>query len=398
VDLRLNEDELNICVQCGLCLPFCPTYRVTGEESKSPRGRIQLMREVQLHDAPLNDEVVDSFATCVQCRACEPACPSSVPYGHLMERVRETLNDEGNGSPTWLKLGFKSLNNPALLRAGSSVLALAQRAKLVPKQLGLGELPLTREPLQTTGTDVFFFTGCVMDAWQRDVHQAGQRVLEAAGFGVTPTGDMAPCCGALHAHAGLGNDYRSMARDVVTALTVEDDGGSPDRPVVTDSAGCGAAMKDYGHLLGAHWAEEFSGRVFDIHEFLAPHLDKLPEVEPLNLKVAIQDPCHLRHVQRVHEATRDLLRPFVRELVELDDEGMCCGAGGAYSVLEAELSRKIRDRKVEAIERAAPDVVASANPGCSMHLGAVGIPTIHPMQLVARALGYTSQDGRTPPE
>ena len=133
-------------------------------------------------------------------------------------------------------------------------------------------------------------------------------------------------------------------------------------------------------------ADAFSTRVFDVQEYLADHVGALPTVEPLDLSVAIQDPCHLRHVQRVHEATRVVLRPFVRDLIELDDDGLCCGAGGAYSVLEPELAGQIRDRKVDSIARARPDLVASANPGCSLHLAAADVPTIHPMQLVDRAL------------
>jgi glycolate oxidase iron-sulfur subunit len=223
------------------------------------------------------------------------------------------------------------------------------------------------------------FTGCVMDAWQRDVHLAGQRVLEAAGFEVVLTGGLAPCCGALHAHAGFTDDTRSFAARMIARL-------ERDVPIIVDSAGCGAAMKDYGHLLGTSEAEEFSKRVYDIQEWLAVHIDRLPAAEPLDLRVAIQDPCHLRHVQRVHLATRIVLAPFVRELVELDDDGLCCGAGGAYSIFQPELADQIRTRKLGSIERAAPDVVASANPGCSMHLATKGVPTIHPMQLVDRAL------------
>jgi glycolate oxidase iron-sulfur subunit len=222
-----------------------------------------------------------------------------------------------------------------------------------------------------------------MDAWQRDVHQAAQRVVEAAGFGVTPTADLAPCCGALHTHAGLADDSRRLAERTIAALSGDD------RPILVDSAGCGAAMKDYGHLLGTDAAVAFSARVFDIQEWLALNLDALPVVEPLDLRAAVQDPCHLRHVQRVHAATRAVLAPFVRELVELDDDGLCCGAGGAYSVLEPELAVAIRDRKVATIDRATPDVVASANPGCSMHLDAAGVATVHPMVLVDRALSAT---------
>lgn len=379
MDLQLDADDLNACVQCGLCLPHCPTFRVTGDEAMSPRGRIALMREVQDNDAPVTDEVLESFESCVQCRGCEPACPSGVQYGHLMERARETLADENLITPTWQRLAFKPLSQPKLLQLGSSALAVANKFNLVPKRLGLPDsLPVSQEPLVASGDDVYLFTGCVMDAWQREVHAAGQRVIEAAGFGVTPTGDLAPCCGALHAHAGLAGDTRTFAAQMMRTLD--------DRPILVDSAGCGAAMKDYGHLLDTDEARAFSARVFDIHEWLAQHVDKLPKVEPLDARVAVQDPCHLRHVQRVHEATRTVLRPFVRELVELDDDGLCCGAGGAYSVLEPELAGQIRERKVGAIERATPDVVASANPGCSMHLAAAGIDTIHPMEIIDRAL------------
>lgn len=380
MDLHLDDEDLTSCVQCGLCLPHCPTFRVTGDESMSPRGRIHLMRQVQDHDAPVTDEVLDSFATCVQCRGCEPACPSSVPYGHLIEQTRETLAENGMLTPRWQRLALAPLASPKALQAGTAALSVGQRLNLVPKRLGISaEVPFRQEPLDPTGDDVWFFTGCVMDAWQRDVHRAGMRVLAAAGIGAQPTGALAPCCGALHAHAGLADQSRSLADQMLANL---DDG----RPIIVDSAGCGAAMKDYGHLLGTDEAAAFQARVFDVQEFLAEHLDSLPAAEPLDLRVAVQDPCHLRHVQRVHHATRTVLGPFVRELVELDDDGLCCGAGGAYSVLQPGLAGDMRERKVAAIERVTPDVVASANPGCSMHLGAVGVPTVHPMELVDQAL------------
>ncbi|MCU1344834.1 MAG: putative iron-sulfur protein [Acidimicrobiia bacterium] len=383
MDLKLDDDELNTCVQCGLCLPHCPTFRVSGDESMSPRGRIALMRAVHNDDALVTIDVLRSFETCVQCRGCETACPSQVPYGHLMERTRESLAESHDMTPRWQRVAFKPLAHPKALRAGSKALAVAQRAHLIPKRMGLAtRLPLRSAPLKASGHDVYLFTGCVMDAWQRDVHLAGQRVLEAAGFGVQPTGDLAPCCGALQAHAGLTDETRSLARHMMATL-------AGDEPILVNSAGCGAAMKDYGHLLDTDEARAFSARVFDIQEFLANYVDRLPEVTPLDRRVAVQDPCHLRHVQRVHEATRTVLRPFVRELVELDDEGLCCGAGGAYSVMEPELAGLIRDRKVASIGRATPDQVASANPGCSMHLAAAGVPTVHPMTLLWEAL---SQD------
>ena len=381
MDLRLDPDELNSCVQCGLCLPHCPTYRVTGDETLSPRGRIRLMREVQDGGAPITTEIVEAFDTCVQCRGCEPACPSSVPYGSLIEATRTALVADDHVPTRRQRLAFWPLAHPFLLRQGSTVLALLARLRLVPKRFGVPrDLPWRRRRHQTSGTDVYLFTGCVMDAWQRDVHQAAQRVLETAGYGVTPTADAAPCCGALHAHAGISDQARRRAEATIAALSDDD------RPILVDSAGCGAAMKEYGHLLGTPEAEAFAARVFDIQEWLAERIDELPSTTPLSVCVAVQDPCHLRHVQRVHDATRTVLAPFVHKLIELDDDGICCGAGGAYSVLHPDLAGDIRDRKVAAIDRVSPDLVASANPGCSMHLAGGGVTTEHPMSIIDRAL------------
>ena len=383
--LGLNDDELVACVSCGLCLPHCPTFVITGRDTESPRGRIALMRAVQNEDAPVTDDLIRSMETCVQCRGCETACPSAVPFGHLMEGTRAALADAGRITPRWQRLALKGLRHRRLLMAGSTLLALAIRLRLVPtRRLGLpARMPLRRPPLRASGDDVWLFTGCVMDAWQRDVHLAVQRVLEAAGVGVEPTGGAAPCCGALHIHAGLESETKDMAWQVMAGLSGDD------RPILVDAAGCGAALKDYGHLLGTDEARAFSARVFDVHEWLAGHLDELRSrhpVAPLDITVAVQDPCHLRHVQRAHQAVPEVLAPFVTRVVALDDDGLCCGAGGAYSVMEAELSRAIRERKTAAVARSGASVVASANPGCSLHLAATGLDVRHPLELVDQAL------------
>jgi glycolate oxidase iron-sulfur subunit len=381
MSLNLDPDELASCVQCGLCLPHCPTFRVSGDESMSPRGRIALMRSVEA-GAPVTDEVKRSFETCVQCRGCETACPSGVKFGHLMEKTREALANAHEITPSWQRFALGALEHPRVLSAGTKALAVAQRVHIVPKRLGLPHLPLRSAAMESSGGsevgDVYLFTGCVMDVWQRDVHRDVQYVLEQAGYGVIPTTN-ASCCGALHTHAGLGDRSRKMARHVMETLDEE-------IPILVDSAGCGAAMKEYGSLLGTEEAVHFANRVFDVSEWLVINPGSLVAGRPLDLRVAVQDPCHLRHVQRVHLATRELLRPFVRELIELDDEGLCCGAGGSYSALEPDLAGQIRDRKVASITRAQPDVVVSANPGCSMHLQAVGVKSVHPLSLVAQAL------------
>jgi glycolate oxidase iron-sulfur subunit len=385
--LHLDAEELNTCVACGLCLPHCPTFRVTGEEALSPRGRIDAMRAVQLRGAPIDDDFVNFMSTCVQCRGCEPACPSGVPYGHLIEATREHLADEHRITSRWQRIGLGALPNHRLLLAGSTALAAVQRLGLVPKRYGLGRLPLRRGPaLVATGDDAWLFTGCVMDAWQRDTHRSTAAVLDAMGVAYAVPGAGGGCCGALHAHAGLRDE--NVERAVATIASMPGDA-----PIIVNSAGCGAALKEYGRLLGTDGARRFSERVFDVNEWIAERLADLPDAKRRLGPVIVQDPCHLRHVQRAHLSVRVLLSRFA-DVVELDDDGLCCGAGGAYSVLEPELAARIRDRKMAAVDRAVESsgamVVASANPGCSMHLqqalGDRGITVRHPVDLLAEAL------------
>jgi glycolate oxidase iron-sulfur subunit len=386
--LPVHEDELVACVACGLCLPHCPTYRVTGLEAASPRGRITAMRAVELDGLPLDDAFRHTMETCVQCRGCEAACPSGVPFGHLMEGAREALA-HARSAPRSIPrrvaewLGYDVvLPRHRLLRALTWPLWLAQRLRLVPRRFGVPKLSSRSLRLRLAGDprpDAYLFTGCVMDAWQREVHSAALRVMRAAGArpGLPERG--ADCCGALHVHAGHSRLARRLARRVMAALP-------GDAPIVVDSAGCGAAMKDYGRLLGTPEAHRFSARVRDFSEWLA-------EQPALALRdtgrgAVVQDPCHLRHVQKAQGAVRTVLAPAYR-LRETADDGLCCGAGGAYAALQPQLSAEIRLRKVEAIRRAGGVVdplVVSANPGCAMHLAAVGLDVRHPAELLADAL------------
>jgi glycolate oxidase iron-sulfur subunit len=380
VKLDVLDDELASCVSCGLCLPHCPTWRVTGEEAASPRGRIAAMRQVHWEGAPADPAFVSFMDACVQCRGCETACPSGVPFGRLMEGTRATLAAEGRFTPRWQRLAYRALGRHRLLVAGSRALAVAQRVGLVPKRLGLPRLPLRQGRLEATGTDVWLFTGCVMDAWQRTVHAAAMQVLAGAGTGVALPGRGKDCCGALHVHAGLTAAARQLAVRVMSSMP-------GDAPILVDSAGCGAQLKDYGHLLGTPEAAAFARRVVDIHEWLAARVDAMPAAKRSLGPVIVQDPCHLRHVQRTHLAVRSVLAPYAA-LIELDDDGLCCGAGGAYSALHPDTAAEVRQRKLAAIARAAPPgtVVASANPGCAMHLAAAGVPVRHPIELVWEAV------------
>lgn len=396
LQLDIDSDTLASCVACGMCLPHCPTYRVTGEESASPRGRIAMMRDA-VERGEADAAFVEFMDACIQCRGCETACPAGVHYGHMMEATREALASQTNYQPRLRRLAYRALGMPRLLGFGSRLLALSQRLGLVRllsllgrvrpfRQLGamtasLPRVPVRQAQLTASGDDVWLFTGCVMDAWMRDTHRAVQAVIEATGAGVALPPAGAACCGSLHLHAGLASDTRRLAQKVMAALPGE-------APILIDSAGCGATMKEYGHLLGTEEARQFAGRVQDVHEWLAARVDDLPEgagSRAQRPRIAVQDPCHLRHVQQAHLPVRTVLSRFF-DVVELDDDGLCCGAGGAYSQQHPEVAGAVRERKVAAIERTGASVIASANPGCTLHLQAAGLDVRYPLEIVAEHL------------
>jgi glycolate oxidase iron-sulfur subunit len=393
--LGLDPDELVSCVACGLCLPHCPTYRVTGLELASPRGRIAAMRAVEWSDAPVDATFLRSVHECVQCRGCEAACPSSVPFGHLMEATRAAVHDldvAGRIPPTgraqrlaeWFAYRVV-LPRHGLLLALTWLLLVGQRLRLVPRRFAIPTLRARslRRPVGVPAgpdraPDAWLFTGCVMDAWQRDTHRSAAAVLGACDVEAARPGHGGDCCGALHAHAGRRDEARRLAARVIRSMP-------GDAPVVVDSAGCGAAMRDYGRLLGTDEARSFATRVVDFASYVATL--GVPPVRATGRTVVVQDPCHLRHVQGAHGAVRDVLRAAY-ELRDTDDEGLCCGAGGAYAAVEPELATAIRERKVAALRRAggAQPLVASANPGCVQHLRAAGLDARHPADLLADAL------------
>ncbi|MCU1427050.1 MAG: putative iron-sulfur protein [Actinomycetia bacterium] len=389
--LGLDDDALAACVACGLCLPHCPTYRVTGLEFASPRGRIAAMREVEAGSMPIDDSFERAMTECVQCRACEAACPSSVPFGHMMEDTRAALTEQEHGTSAsrprraleWV--GYRLVLPHHIVLLGATWLLLAaQKLHLVPKRLALPALSprslARRLDVERGGQPhAWLFTGCVMDAWLRDTHRSTARVMRATGATIARPGAGGDCCGALHVHAGRREEARTLARRIIASMP-------GDAPVVVNSAGCGAAMKEYGVLLDTPDARAFSARVRDFSEWVVER--GVPATSRSATPIVVQDPCHLRHVQRSHLAVRTALGESFA-LVELDDDGLCCGAGGAYAATQPELATAIRDRKVDAIRNAVgqPDpVVASANPGCMLHLRAAGLDVRHPADLLAEVL------------
>ena len=383
---------LDACVHCGFCLQACPTFLVTGDEADGPRGRIELMRAFERGELSAADQgLADHLDRCLGCRGCEPVCPSGVAYGDGLEEARARLAD-ARGVPRLARLAVSALTNastsrPAyalarLLRDSGAAGILAGKSRFgfamgmlaatgaVGRSGGRAVTSMNRHPRGTTSnrppdrpTAVFLFRGCVMQGLFSHVHDATIGTLAVNGYEVREVSGQV-CCGALHAHAGLREAARALARQNVAAF------GSSTDPIVVNSAGCGAQLKAYGHLLdGATDAERFATRVRDVTELLA---DRGPEPgAPLALRIAYDAPCHLLHAQRIAEPPLAVLRAVPgAEVRPTADSAQCCGSAGLYSTLEPELSRAVLAPKIEGILADPPDVVATANPGCVMQLGA----------------------------
>jgi glycolate oxidase iron-sulfur subunit len=390
---------LDPCVHCGFCLPACPTFLVTGDEADSPRGRIVLMRALERNEISARDASLrEHLDACLGCRGCEPVCPSGVGYGRGLEAAREILARE-NG------LGFKGRALLAVFRRRwlwTPIFALARllRNTGLPRRMAGGSAPgfalgmlAASKPSfisssapsvrpSADSTRVLLFRGCVMSTLFDHVHRATRRTLEANGYQVIEA-DLPHCCGALHLHAGDRAAATELANRNLASLTQEAD------YIVVNSAGCGAMLKDYGHLVGSDLAQSFAARVRDASELLAMAGPR--PGAPVELEIAYDAPCHLQHAQKVHQEVLALFAaiPGLR-LTLLPGFDKCCGSAGIFSMLEPEMSRMVLDQKVSNIAEAPvpPAVVATGNPGCLMQIGAglrargLEIPVAHPVELL----------------
>lgn len=390
-DVHPTSEELNACVQCGLCLPTCPTFRLTGKETHSPRGRLMAMAAVAADVAPVDGAFAEIMESCLQCRACETACPSLVPFGRAMEGARAELREQ-HGHETLRRVGLsRGLDSDPLLRLAGALAPMAARLPLPAGIARTAGAVRHRRPGSFRGTGrlavepslghVALLSGCVMDAWFGDVHLATIELLTRAGFDVSVPASQG-CCGALAAHDGHVWETRRMAEVNVRAFEGFD-------RVVVDSAGCGAHLKELGH-----WAEqgdELADRVEDVTVVIAEAIEagRLPRIDLPRGKVAVHDPCHLKHAQRITEEPRTVLRAAGYEVVDVDPIGMCCGAAGVYSVLHPDEADALGRRKVDEVSRTGTTVVASANPGCELqlrgHLGGTH-RVAHPVELYWEAL------------
>ena len=421
---RAGYAALDPCVHCGFCLPACPTYLATGDENDGPRGRIVLMRAVERGELlPTDPAVRQHLDACLGCRGCEPVCPSGVGYGRGLEAARADLA-RANGLDPLARGALAAFGNRLLWRMGFGVARLLRGSGIAERLAGSGRLGFAMGMVAATRTEgpkdgeadrrlgaaraeraeraetaemrAVLFPGCVMSVLFRHVHAATRRVLEANGYRVS-VGSGTVCCGAPHAHAGDLEGARALARRNVKALR------RTTGWIVVNSAGCGAILKDYGHLLGSQEAALVAERVRDVSEVLA---DAGPRPGgPVPLRVAYDPPCHLQHAQRVHREVLAMLSAIPGlEVVLLPGADRCCGSAGVYNLLQPEMAEAVLSAKLTEILSAAPelDAVTTGNPGCLMQIGAglraagSSLPVLHPVELLDRSYRAAGrQDGRT---
>jgi glycolate oxidase iron-sulfur subunit len=424
-----EPDLIDACVHCGFCLPTCPTYQLWSEEMDSPRGRIVLMREGHTEGAELTLEVVEHFDNCLGCMACVTACPSGVRFDLLITDTRAQVErnfDRDAGSRVLRRAIFELFPHPGRLRALVPALVAGRRlglprlagaleriggdrapaARTFAAALGIAppvrlrdtirRLPRRRAARGESRGRIGFLQGCVQRVYFGDVNDATVRVLAAEGFDVhAPTAPR--CCGALMGHAGEDQGARALARETIARL-------EGCEIVAVNAAGCGSAMKEYGHLLrdDPEWAERaaaFSERVRDVSEIL----HELPERvvrHPLPMRVAFHDSCHLAHAQGIRTQPRELLRAIPGlEIVEPAGWEICCGSAGIYNLTKPQPAAELGRRKAEALLATGADAIVSANPGCTLqitaHLEKLGrpLPVYHPMELLHMSMTKGSRNG-----
>lgn len=391
-----HDSDLYKCVHCGFCLQACPTYLETGLESESPRGRIALMKAVNEGRLDMSPSVVGHWDLCLQCRACELACPSGVEYGKLMEATRAQVEQHTKRSlneRVARSIGYRTLlPSPMKLRMAGNALKFYKKSgmRTIARGTGIlkllpGDADLADEYLPNLSKSFFvakgqihpakgtrkakvaMLAGCVMALTHSETLEATVRVLTRNGIEVHLTAGQG-CCGALNTHSGEPDTAVEMAKKNIDSFLSAD----PDA-IVSASAGCGAAMKDYDELFAnepeyLEKAEQVAALTKDIHELLVEYGFEAPK-NSLEVTVTYQDACHLANVQRITEAPRTILNSIPGlKLIELGEAALCCGSAGTYSMTQREMSAQLGKRKARNVVDTGADVVATGNPGCAMQL------------------------------
>ena len=426
---KIAREAANLdCIHCGLCLAVCPTYLQLGSEVDSPRGRILLMNALDEGRIAPSSAVFDHhIQMCLECRACETACPSGVRFSVMMNEARQTIRvheKPGFGTRLIRRAVFDLLfPRRRLMHYGFRLLRLYQQSglrklvrhsgilRMFPPRLRameglLPEVPrasrcrLPGVPQATGRATVGFFEGCIMPELFGSVHESTLRVLESNEMSVWSPAEQT-CCGALHVHSGETARAQDLARRNIDAFEAD-----VADFIVVNAAGCGAMLKEYGELLKddpryAARAAAFSSRVRDICEFL-DEVGIRGKLGAVPLKVTYDDPCHLLHAQGIKAAPRKLLRSIPGlELVELHDSDRCCGSAGIYNITHPDMAAQLLANKVASVERTGADAVATGNPGCLLQiqqgLRARGLdtPVLHPIELIDRAYTAAKNAGGT---
>jgi glycolate oxidase iron-sulfur subunit len=404
-------DRIRACVHCGICLPQCPTYRLLGEEMDSPRGRIYLIRAAAEGRIGITATFIRHLDLCLDCRACETACPSGVPFGRLLEATRGQIVRRSPRSlrrrlfdgavfnlfpyPDRLGVALRGLSLyqrsglQRLVRA-TGLLALAPgleaMERLLPSLPKNGSAPLP-ELVPARGRRkgrAALLAGCVQRHLYPEINRLTIELLSLAGYEVVvPRGQ--GCCGALHFHAGRLEEARRFARRLISAFPEDVD------YVITNSAGCGSALREYGNWLsGDDRAALLSRRARDVSELLADA--ELP-LGRLDAVVTYHDPCHLAHGQKVRSQPRALLQKIPGlKLVELTESDLCCGSAGTYNLAEPRMAGMLLERKINRIVETGASIVASGNPGCLLQIAKgcrerrLDVEVLHPVELLGRSL------------
>ena len=401
-----ERELIDDCVHCGFCLPHCPTYVSWGEEMDSPRGRIDLMRAVR-GGAPLTPTVAQHFDRCLGCMACVTACPSGVRYDVLIEETRamvERLHRRPLRERVQRALIFSLFPHPRRLRVAVALLLAAtwtglrwllERLRLFPALAPrvtahhlTAALP-DRVPAQGSQRQrVALVAGCVQRVFFPSVNEATLRVLSAEGCEVlVPRGQ--GCCGALSMHAGRDQESLRFARELILRIPADVDA------ILINAAGCGSHLKDYGRLLNSDEARAFSAKVRDVNEFLAALSPRAPR-QPLPLRIAMHDACHLQHAQRITAEPRALLRsiPGVT-LLEVPEGGQCCGSAGIYNLVQPQSAAEIGERKADNVLATGAELLASANPGCTLQIQMMlrrrgrSLAAAHPIEILDASISGT---------
>jgi len=426
----IDYELLLDCVHCGLCTSACPTYVENGNEADSPRGRIYLMRSVIDGELELDESVKEHLDLCLNCRACETACPSGVQYGKLIEPFREYMGklEPGrsmkslSGLQRWMLLNiFPSRSRtrlalaPArlaqwtgmdwLMRKSGLLRLLPRRLRemhgmLPPLKKHYGSLPEFLPAEGPRRAKVGLFLGCVADAIYPETQIATARVLQKNGCDVwIPRTQQ--CCGALHYHSAMEQPAQQLAAQNLNAFGFAGPKLEELDAVIINAAGCGAMIKDYGHLMHhtdhASAAEKFVAKSKDITQFLVD-LGPIRPTHPLPIKATYHDACHLRHAQQIASPPRKLLEMIPGlELIALPESEICCGAAGSYNLTQPEMAKSLGDRKADKIRETGAQAVFMGNVGCLMQV-ARHLKTVAPDIWVAHTIDalWASYSGDLP--